>query len=490
MFTLLQEQIAGGEEGSSFFAWLSFFLVLSYQIVLVTTLVIIVLRKREPSSALAWSLAVTFLPLLGMILFYSIGITKVPFRLKRKVLHRSVYEEKCEDLPEGVFEGAPIPWRGICHLAESLGEAPRRRGNQVELLGRGALAFERMFASIVAAKHHVHVQTFIFRNDGLGNRLLALLMQKAREGVEVRLVVDSVGTLLRFSILQKLQKAGGEAYAFMPIIGKRFMPNLRNHRKIVVVDGEVGFFGGLNVGEEYLGRFMRRGRGWCDLHFELRGPSVADLQAVFAEDWHFCSNKLLTGQEYFPRLEPVENDAPLQIVSGGPDQDVNAIRQAFFATISRARKKLWIASPYVVPDLAVRTALLNAALRGVEVTLLTQGSPPDKYMVAYCGQSYFEELMAAGVRVYRYGAGMMHAKMILADDDWAVVGSANLDNRSLFLNFEVVALLDGEAGMQPLRERFMEELSQAEEIDRQKFAERPGWKKVLERGARLFSPMM
>lgn len=467
-------------------------LVLLYEAMVAFTVVVILLRKKDPSSALAWSLAVFFIPLLGMVSFYTFGVTKIPRRLKRKVLHRSAYERSGVDgLGDESAGGlAAEPWRSIGHLAEVVGEAPRRSGNRVELLGRGPLAFERMFAAIAEATDHVHLETFIFRDDGLGQRLLELLIERVEQGVVVRLIVDSLGTVAGRSILRRLRSAGGEGHAFMPIFGKRYTPNLRNHRKIVVCDGEVAFFGGLNIGEEYLGRIRRRGRGWCDLHFELRGPSVGDVQAIFAEDWHFCSEQLLTGERYFPISDRAPGSAPIQIISGGPDQDVNAIRQTFFATVTRARQKLWIASPYLIPDSALFTAMVNAALRGVEVIVLTQGQPPDSYPATFCGASYYEELLAAGVRIFEYGAGMMHAKMLLADEAWAVVGSANLDNRSLSLNFELAALLDGSAEVEALAKRFGEELAEAREIDLETFRRRPIWRQVVERGARLFAPLM
>lgn len=451
-------------------------------------------RKREPSAALGWSLAIVLVPLLGSLLFLCFGLTRLPRRLRRKVEHRAGFDDLREAHASATADAAraeiPAPWARAAPMLERLGEPAVRTGNAFDLLPQGMAAFERIFEAIEGAQHHVHIEMYIFRNDALGRRLMDLLVRKAEAGVEVRLLLDYVGTLARWTLLRRLRRAGGQGAVFLPLwaIGKRFAPNLRNHRKIVVCDGRVGFFGGLNVGEEYIGR-KRLYREWCDAHVELRGPAVADIQLVFAEDWDFASKDLLEGEAYFPRLEAA-GEAPVQIVSGGPDRDVNPIREAYFFAIMNARESLCIASPYIVPDLALRDALKTAARSGVEVVLLTQSWPPDNYLAEFCGSYWFEELLRAGVRIHRYEPGMMHAKLVVADDVVAAVGSANLDNRSLVLNFELIGVFAGKPEVAQLAGRFDEMLAQSRALELDTFRARSRWRKAVEGLARLLGPLL
>ena len=250
----------------------------------------------------------------------------------------------------------------------------------------------------------------------------------------------------------------------------------------------MAFFGGLNIGEEYLGR-KKHDRDWCDLHFEVRGPAVADIQRVFVEDWDFASDRLLKGPAYFPPLEPL-GTGTLQVLTGGPDREVNPIRQAFFHAFTRARRRLWLASPYVVPDPAIRDTLKLAARAGAEVILITQSWPPDNYLAELAGSYYFEELLAANVRIFRYDAGMMHAKLVLADDTLGIVGSPNLDNRSLRLNFELAGLLTTTTDLARIEARFEQMLARSTELTPEQYAERSSIRRVGENLARLLGPLL
>ncbi|MDJ0523161.1 MAG: cardiolipin synthase [Planctomycetota bacterium] len=452
---------------------------------------LVLARKREASAALGWSLAVVLLPILGPILFLTFGLTRLPRRLRRKVRHRESFSGRMA--PRSA--AAPVDerderWLPLRASLERLEEAPPVDGNAVTLLEQGKAAFVRMFDAVRAAQHHVHIEMYIFRNDRLGRRLLDLLVEKAQAGVEVRLCVDYIGTLARWRLLRKLRKAGGEGAVFLPVwpFGKRFVPNLRNHRKLLVCDGEVAFFGGLNVGEEYLGH-RKPGRDWCDLQVEVRGPAVADAQRVFVEDWDFAAGKLLEGPAYFPPSSDAGASC-VQMVTGGPDREVNAIREVFLHAFVRARSRLRIASPYVVPDLALRDALATAARSGVEVDLITQSWPPDNFLAELAGSYYFDELLAAGVRIHRYAPGMMHGKLVIADDGLAVLGSANLDNRSLQLNFEVAGLFTSAGDVGAMTERFDSLLSRSEELTPARYEERGRMRRVGEGMARLLAPLL
>lgn len=448
-------------------------------------------RKREPSAALGWSLAVILLPLLGSLLFLAFGLNQFPRRLRRKMQHREAWTTRAgtpsPDSEAAVSAGHPLAT--AVRIAVALGEPAPTAGNQVQLLPDGAGAFERMFEAIEAARHHIHIEMYIYRHDRLGSQLLEILMRKARAGVEVRLLLDYVGTFARWRLIRRLRRAGGKGAVFLPVwpFGKRFVPNLRNHRKIIVCDGNVAFFGGLNVGEEYLGR---RGKSnWCDMHVCVRGPAVADVQRIFAEDWDFSTGECVEGPTYFPQ-RPAEGKEVVQILSGGPDRSINPIRQTLLWAIAHAQKRLWIASPYLVPDPAVRDALRTAALSQVDVTLLTQGLPPDNWLAYYAGAFFYPDLLEAGVRIFEYSAGMMHAKMLLSDEDGVAIGSANLDYRSLHLNFELTGVFSNGPLAAEAEQRFRALCESSTPVTLQTLRERGLLHSLAAGTCRLIAPLM
>jgi cardiolipin synthase len=347
-----------------------------------------------------------------------------------------------------------------------------------------------MRAAIRAARHHVHLETFIFQPDDTGKEFLDLLTKKAREGVQVRLLYDAMGSI-RFQrkLLGQLWAAGGKSSVFLPLnpFRRRLQVNMRNHRKIMVVDGQIGFIGGLNVGDEYLGMVTRFGF-WRDTHLRIEGPAVSDLQRVFSEDWDFASGEYLQDRSYF---SPQTRDGPfpVQVIDSGPDREVKGIREMYFAAILQARQRVWIASPYFVPDAGLRDALRLAGTLGVDVRLLGQYHP-DKWVPLYAARYYWTEMLDAGVKVYQYTKGMMHAKVVLVDDQWASVGTANLDNRSLHLNFEVNCLIYSPRAVAELDRAFRRDLADSIRLDRDVYAERPFAGRLLENACRLLSPIL
>ena len=298
--------------------------------------------------------------------------------------------------------------------------------------------------AIAAAQHHVHLEYFILRGDATGRKLLDLLTLKAKAGVEVRLLYDAVGCHLNRSASAPLVEAGGKVHAFLPIqvLRARIQVNLRNHRKLSIVNGRVGCAGGMNIGDEYLGKNSYFGY-WPATRLRLEGPAVSALQAqLFVEDWDFGYSEVLDGPAYFPHLTQPGEDR-VQIIESGPDQTINANRQMFFAGIVAANERLWIASPYFVPDAGLIDALRLAELRRRQRRILCL-KKPDHYVSFYAGRYYWEDMLTAGVRIFLYHKGMMHSKVMAVDGQWAVVGSANFDNRSLRLNFEVGCILHTE----------------------------------------------
>lgn len=448
--------------------------------------------KKESTSAIAWSLLVILVPLVGAMLFVLFGYQSVNRPLKRKMQHRVRFRAKSGSQALDKVEDAPAPlgYEGLAQLAERLSASSLCDGNRVELYYDGRSAFDAMFAAIEAARHHVHVLFFIFRNDQLGGRMLDLLRAKARSGVEVRLLVDGIGAR-KFSAqaVQALRNDGGKFASFLPVSlwRRSFQVNLRNHRKIVIVDGSVGFTGGLNVGDEYLGGSARFGP-WRDTFLQMRGPAVEGLQGVFVEDWDFASSESLQGPEYFPSVGRV-GEVHAQVISSGPDTEIKPIREIYFAAMLRARRRLWVTTPYYVPDQGIRDALCLSALSGVDVRLLLPKTP-DHWMPYFAGRYYLPDLLAAGVKIYRYTKGFIHAKVVLTDGQWASVGTANLDNRSLLLNFEVNCLFHSPNVVGELERQFLLDLDESVRLDAKTFSRRPWPGKLAENVCRLFAPVL
>ncbi len=454
--------------------------------------------KREPMSAIAWSLTVLLLPLLGPFLFFLFGYQTIHRPIVRRQRRRRRYRELADDAPPAGQPGAPPPpvevpprWRVLARLAHHSDGFPVTGGNRVTLYHAGEPAYAAMLEAIAAAKHHVHMQFFIVRPDDSGRRFLDALSAAARRGVEVRFLYDSVGSYsLSSRMLNDLRAAGGKAAAFLPLLNPfyRLRVNLRNHRKIVVVDGRVGFSGGLNIGDEYLGLNPKFGP-WRDTHFRIEGPAVDSLQRVFLEDWHFATEEAVRGGAYYPDFPEPPGTSLVQAVHSGPDMEYKAVRETYFAGILRARKRLWIASPYFVPDPGLRDALTLAGRAGVDVRFLGLFRP-DKWLPYLAGRFYWTEVLGAGVKVYQYTRGMMHSKYVLVDGEWASVGTANTDNRSLLLNFEVNCLLYDPQAVAELEEQFLKDLEVSVRIDPLVFANRPFTSRLAENAARLFSPVL
>jgi cardiolipin synthase len=449
-------------------------------------IVYVVAYKERSTSAFAWSLAIVFLPILGIVLLLLFGRERLPRRVERK----GRYAGSLRLRPREAERRAERRWADVEHVATSLGSTPARPGNAVTLLPDGNTAFDAIRRAVTDARRHIHVEEYIFRNDRLGGELLRLLIEKARSGVKVRLLVDAIGTTGARPLVRELARAGGRGAISMPIspFARLFAPNHRNHRKIIVCDGRVGFLGGMNVGDEYFGLGFRS-RHWADLHLRIEGPAVLDLQEIFVQDWGFATDETHDEADAFPEVGRA-GDAWVQIVASGPDEPVNSAREIIFTALARARSRILVSSPYLVPDAGLRDALRNAALRGVEVVLLTQGHPPENWLTYLCSRFYWDRWLALGVRIFEYQRGILHSKAVIVDDDWATIGSANVDNRSLQLNFEVQAVLDEPETVRPVCEAFAAELECSREVTAEMFARRSIAVRATESVVRLLAPLL
>jgi cardiolipin synthase len=482
-------------------------------VLLVVTIPWVLLTKRDSTSAVAWCLLVFFVPIFGAIFFMLFGYQHIHRPLKKKRKHKKIFSLTHSPMSS---EGGAGPtgqpeesWKGISALATRFGAFPVCGGNQVTFYHEGNSAQKAILEAIRSARHHVHLEYFIVQPDETGRALLDLLIDKAKEGVQVRLMYDAMGSRrLHRGVLAPYRTAGGQCAPFLPLnpLRRHIQVNMRDHRKIAVVDGRIAFTGGLNIGDEYLGKVPRFGF-WRDTHMRLEGPVVAGLQRIFIEGWDFAVEEDLRGPEYFPppvvrgspdaaqspteglpRPSPLTN-CTLQVVPSGPDMELKSIREIYFAAVLQARRRVWIATPYFVPDAGLRDALCLAGFLGIDVRLLCQFHP-DKWIPLFAGRYYWSDVLAAGVKVYQYTKGMTHSKVVLVDGEWGSVGSANLDNRSLYLNFETNCLIYSRSAVAELETAFRRDLADSILLDPEVFARRPLPAQLVENASRLLSPVL
>ena len=452
----------------------------------------IVMQRRSATATLAWLFALALLPVIGFIVYWLIG----PQRLNRKKLRRALSRHTVRAAMAGLAEArssAPDHAR-LSLIPLGLGEAPPLPARDIRPFFDGQSAYAAIIAAIEAAQHHVHLEYYIWEPDGIGTRLRDLLVAKARAGVEVRLLVDATGAAgLKRRWRRPLYDAGVQFAWFNPItfkLWRRRRADFRTHRKIVVCDGVVGFTGGMNVTDAHSAEFGPR--YWRDTHLGFAGPAVEALQRAFLEDWAYARGVLPTiDRAYFPReeLETLEDHDAVQVVASGPDDTTYPVHKAYFAAITAARSRLWITTPYFIPDDPIMTGLAVAALARVDVRVLVP-KRGDSRLVDLAARSYFGELLAAGVKIYEYEPRFIHAKTMVVDDDLAIVATANLDNRSFRLNFELAALVYGGDLTRRLAEAFIDDLRSARPITAADLERQPFRRRLGQASARLLSPLL
>ena len=438
-----------------------------------------------------WILAVIAFPGLGAVLYLTLANPGIRRTTERMSASRSSLRAQRESEDSGATSDRALldpVHRQVFDLATRLTGLVPRRGGAISLLEEDDHAIRLIEDTITAARRSIWVEYYIVRNDDTGRRFLDLLAAQAARGIEVRLLYDALGS---WSIdsrrVQAIRDAGGQAVAFLPLnpLRRRWSVNLRNHRKIVVVDGEIGFTGGMNIGDEYSGLMGRKGlQAFRDTHLELRGPAVTDLARIFLEDWGFATGEAPLLSEL---SEMASSKGPIVgIVPSGPDQQHNATELVYFEIVNAARQRLWLASPYLVPDDPMLTALTAASLRGVDVRILTP-KRSDVLVATLAARSFYPRLSRAGVRIFEYLPSMMHAKTLLVDVDLALVGSANVDVRSFSLNFELSVLVEEQAFVQELGRQFLEDCGESREFveGRYTFLQR-----AVHGLARLFAPLL
>lgn len=451
--------------------------------------VVIVLQRRSAAATLAWLMILAFLPVIGLIVYRLIG----PLRLERKRLRRRVGRVAVEEAT-----GAMVRIRELAHedlqvalVPMGLGESPPLHASAVALYHDGASMYAALLEAIAEAKHHVHLEYYIWEPDQIGTQLRDALVAKAQAGVKVRMLIDATGSAdLKRRFCKPLLEAGVELARFNPV-SLRFIRtrriDFRTHRKIVVCDGRVAFTGGMNITDAHSAALCPT--YWRDDHVRLEGAAVWPLQRIFIEDWHFATETSPpTDAELFPRPSGVRRQI-VQIVASGPDHDQMAIHRTFFAAITCATSRVWVTTPYFVPDEATMTALCTAALRRLDVRVLIP-LRGDSRLVDLAARSYVPELLASGVKVYEYLPRFIHSKTLVIDDDIAIVGTANLDNRSFRLNFEVVAVLYDRAAAAEMASVFETDLAESRRIEKSDLDGKSLPRRLGEASARLLSPLL
>jgi cardiolipin synthase len=469
-----------------------------YAITIIATVVIVILENRSPLKSISWILVLIFLPVFGFVVYLVFGQSyrkKKMFSLKGlgdlKWLQAMSQHQKSRLEKNRFLKDERIhEKKNVMTLLLNNSKALLTAYNKVDVLNDGDETFGAIFKALRKAKDHIHLEYYIIENGTLATELKEILVQKAKEGVEVRVIYDDVGSWkLSPEYVSQLAEAGVKVQPFLPV---RFpiltsRVNYRNHRKIIVIDGKTAFVGGLNFADRYYKGLPDIGP-WRDTHLKVSGEAASSLQIVFLIDWYFVRQEVLLDEKYLPYKKAKEK-CLLQITASGADSDWASIMQAYFTAITTAKKNVYISSPYFMPNGSILMALKTVAMSGVDVRVLIPFKS-DSFMTYWGTLSYIEELLEAGVRIFFYKGGFNHSKIMMVDGIMATVGTANMDVRSFEQNFEVNALIYNESATMDMRTRFLEDLEKSEEVELINWRERSRSQRLKESMARLFTPLL
>lgn len=456
-------------------------------------------ERRNPTTTWLWLMVLTFLPGIGFLLYLFLGqdmSKKKIFELKeeedRGIRNRVLRQgQKIQEEVYSFSNPKFMEYEDIIKMHILTSEAYFSQDNEVELYFSGEEKFAALLESISNAKKYIYIEYYIMKSDGIGTKIIDRLTEKAKEGVEVKVLYDGMGgRKLKRNSFDEMKRAGGEVAVFFP----PFVPylslriNYRNHRKICIIDGEEAYVGGFNIGDEYLGLSKKFGY-WRDTHIKIRGTAVGSLQWRFFKDWRFATGKDNVQCELKPNRIKGETNTGIQIVNSGPDSKWPSIKDGYFKMVTDARERVYIQTPYFIPDDSMLEALKVAGLSGLDVKVMIP-CKPDHPFVYWAGLSYIGELLEAGVRFYTYENGFLHSKTFIMDDFVTSIGTANLDIRSFKLNFEVNAFIyDGEVNRKTV-EQFNLDLEHCKEITIKEYQQRSNIVKLKESVSRLLSPIL
>lgn len=468
---------------------LLYIIVIAYAVFIMSTAVVIVLENRQPAKTIAWLIVIWLLPIIGLIFFYFFGQNVRREHHFRRRAYDCITQRMLEVCYEPSVREFPKRFAPLIEGLERNHLSVITGNNATELLPSGRQFLQALLRAIYAAKNHIHIETYIIEDDAIGQLVADALADKAREGVEVRLLYDDVGCWrVPETFFHRLEKAGVRCAAFEPV---RFPSltrkvNYRNHRKVCIIDGHTGFIGGMNLALRYA---PLRYADWLDMQLQLKGESVCALQRIFLSDWFFVTEELKTEQSYFPSSTETFGRQLTQIVFSTPFAQYSEIAYSLSWLIQNARNYIYIQSPYFVPTESFLQALQTAALVGVDVRIMLPARP-DALFLRWVNESFFQDVLISGVRIFLYKGGFLHAKVLVADDEFSSVGSANMDFRSFENNFEANAYVYNQQTATDLRQLFLTVQEDCEEVSYDHWMQRPLWKRLLESHARILSPLM
>lgn len=469
---------------------LTLFTISGYLIALVALVHLLSLRKH-PASTLAWAWGILLFPYLGTLLYWAIGADRLRRRrLRRRSGFESFRRGRRESRREQPLEIVPEDDAALARVLARLNRIPPTAVDSLRLLHNADAFYDALVQRIAGAENHVHIQFFIWRDDPAGQRLRDALIAVARRGVKVRVLLDELGSvLLAAKHFRELIEAGGEFSWFQTVnpLRRRFLFNLRNHRKVQIIDGTIAFVGGMNVGREYQSLDPKVGP-WRDLQCELVGPVASALQENFADDWFFATGRKITEPYYYPDHHS-RGRYPTLVLAGGPDDPSEPMQRSIIALFNHATRRAWFTTGYFVPNGVTLVALELCAARGVDVRLLIT-EKTDHPGLLRIGRSFYDELISAGVRIFEYSKALNHTKAAVVDEDWLLVGSANLDNRSMRVNFELSTFTRHPEAAAELAERLEKDFAASTEIVPEEFAKRPWYEKSAEAALRPFAPLL
>ena len=462
---------------------------LAYLILVVSAVVVVVLDNHNPMRAMSWVVVLLFLPVVGLILYVFFGRNlrrehligkRTLSRISRKSLRAYIEQRSIQ---------TPPAYSQLINLFRSLNKALPFEGNRTTLYFDGYTIMQALMRDISRARHHIHLEFYIFEDDAVGRLVRDLLVDKARQGVEVRLLYDDVGSWdVPNGFYDRMRSEGIEVRGFLKVRFPLFTSkvNYRNHRKVAVIDGRTGFIGGMNIAERYL-KGLSFG-AWRDTHLRIEGPAVYGLQSNFLLDWFFVENSLLTASKYYP-ASTLAGTALVQTVTSEPVGEWRAIMQGLVLAITSAKRYFYIQTPYFMPNEPILSALQTAALAGVDVRLMIPARS-DSRLTHLGSMSYLEDVLKAGVKVFFYEKGFLHSKMMVSDDMLSTVGSTNMDFRSFEHNFEINAFVYDEQTAWYVKERFLLDQRDSRPVRLKEWRERPFGEKFKESVARLLSPLL
>lgn len=476
-----------------------------YMLLIAFVCIRVILDTRSVSKTLAYLLLIIFFPVFGVIFYFSFGVNYRIRKIYNKKLQSNTLKKQQflayhKLLKAHILENPPQELQDFKQTHTLLSNAALggdlcMPNTRLKVLQNGEDKFECLLAELDKAQHHIHIEYYIFEDDIIGNAIADTLIAKVKEGVEVRFIYDDFGSSsIRNGFVKKLRKAGIEAYAFNKIklifLANRL--NYRNHRKIVVIDGLVSFVGGINVADKYINNNNKHNNVyWRDTHLMIEGYSTLALQQVFLNDWNFCSGQQLEIDDAFFPVNTIKQPLSnfVQIVASGPDNDRPNILYSVINAINAAKEEILICTPYYIPDAILQESLILAALSGKDVRLLVP-LRGDSALVTIASNSFFEELLQAGVKIYQYKKGFIHAKTFIIDRTLGCVGTANMDTRSFDLNFEVNAMIYDAATAAELANTFYKDLQDARILEIKRWKIRPKLRVGIEKLIRLISPFM